>query len=145
MPRKPKKPTEAAKAALASILPMPGVAHGQPPAEPEVKVTPPKAEHLRKLVANPPPRPSLQAFLDHWFAVRGGPAQFALDLCQEFDAADPGSLVRSQITTLVLRSMKVADAKEGALDELGLLSDADLDRQLALLGEKLTAEPESPK
>lgn len=133
-----RKPIDAKKA-LATILPTPG-AGAAPPTPAGVKVTPPPAERLRKLVENPPPRPSLQAFLDHWFAVRGGPAQFALDLCQEFDAAEPGSLVRSQITQLVLRSMKVADAKEGALDELGLISDADLERQLAQLGAKLVAD-----
>lgn len=141
--RKPISP----KKVLNDILPMPGVT--PPPAEapsapavPEYKAPVNPGEKLYSIIANPPPRPSVNAFLDHWFAQRGGPAQFALELSQEYDAAEAGSLVRSQIVQLVVRSMKVADTKEGANDDLGMVSDADLERLLGELGTKLLADAE---
>jgi hypothetical protein len=137
-----RKPIDAKKA-ISSLLPPPGTdpTPAAPSSDPTTayKITA-KPEQLRAIVSNPPPRPSVQAFLDHWFAIRGGPAQFAADLCQEYDAASPGSLVRSQIIQLVVRSMKVADTKEGSMDELGLVTDADLDRLLETVGQKLVTE-----
>lgn len=154
---KEKKPTGRARrkpispaTVLNDILKMPGLETQAPPPDPtvapaapvpEYKFTP-APERLRQIVANPPPRPSTQAFLDHWFAIRGGPAQFALDLSQEYDAAEPGSLVRTQIIQVVMRSMKVTDGKEGANDELGMVSDADLEKMLGELGAKLLADAE---
>lgn len=152
MARKRAKPTEAAKAAIGAVTPP----EATPPANalvPQLLGPAPspaaRAERLRQIVANPPPRPSVNAFLDHWFAISGGPAQFALDLRQEFDAAEPGSLVRSQIIQLIVRSMKVADTKEGALDELGLITDDDLERRLKDIGDRLldqaaAANPPTP-
>ena len=49
-------------------------------------------------------------------------------------------MVRSQIVALIMRSMKVTDGKEGAHDDLGMVSDADLERLLGELGEKLLAD-----
>lgn len=156
MPDDKKKPTRRAKrkpispaTVLNDILQMPGLSTQAPPPGPapagamvpEYKFTP-KPEKLREIVANPPPRPSTQAFLDHWFAIRGGPAQFALDLCKEYDAADPGSLVRTQIIQVVMRSMKVTDGKEGSHDDLGMISDADLEKMLGELGTKLLKDAE---
>lgn len=149
-----KKPTKRARrkpispaTVLSDILKMPGLETQSPPPGPappsalvpEYKFTP-APEKLRQIVANPPPRPSTQAFLDHWFAIRGGPAQFALDLCREYDAAEPGSLVRTQIIQVVMRSMKVTDGKEGSHDDLGMVSDADLEKMLTQLGAKLLAD-----
>lgn len=137
-----KKPT--AREALAAVL-NPDPAPASPAAEPAptFKITP-KPDALRKLVENPPPRPSVNAFLDHWFAIRGGPAKFAQELSDEFDEAEPGSLVRTQIIQLVMRSMKVADAKEAGLDELGLVTDADLFRMIDDLGKKIVADSTTP-
>jgi len=134
----PRRRKITAAEAVANVLPPPAGADPDP-ATVTFRLTP-KPEVLRKIVENPPPRPSVQAFLDHWFALRGGSAQFARDLCQEYDAADPGSMIRSQIIQLVVRSMKVADVKEGSMDELGLVTDADLDRLIDTVGDKIVAD-----
>lgn len=144
--RKPINP----KKVLNDILPMPGLPPAAPtpppaeapsaPAAPEYKAPVNPGEKLYKIIENPPPRPSVNAFLDHWFAQRGGPAQFALELSKEFDAAEAGTLVRSQIVQLIVRSMKVADTKEGANDDLGMVSDADLERLLGELGNRLLGD-----
>lgn len=145
--RRKRKPTDPA-AVLNTILKLPGLPTAEPPAgapspppDPEYKFTP-QPEKLREIVKNPPARPSTQAFLDHWFALRGGPAQFALDLCIEYDAAAPGSLVRSQIVQVIFRSMKTTDAEQGRNDDLGMVSDADLERLLTELGTKLLKDAE---
>lgn len=140
MPRK-KLPNTKARDALANVLPPASPPTAEAP--PTVRLAP-RAETLRKIVENPPPRPSVQAFLDHWFALRGGPAQFALDLCREYDAAEAGSQIRQRIVEIVMRSMKVADTKDGSLDELGLVSDADLDRLLESTGNRLVFEATTP-
>lgn len=140
-----KKPvaTKAAADALASILPMPGVTPTPPPAgEPPPAAKPvllDRSEQLRKIVENPPPRPSTAAFLDHWFALSGGPAQFALDLRIEYDAAPAGSQIRQRIIEVVMRAMGQTDKKEGETDNLGLISDDDLFRMLQQVGERILA------
>lgn len=129
MPRKgSRKPIDPAKV-LADVIP-PAFS---PPA-------PKERPRLARIVENPPPRPSLEAFLDHYFAASGGPAAVALELRREYEAAEAGSQIRSRIMELVIRSLKSADGKQGGLDELGILSDADLMRLADERERKLEAE-----
>lgn len=148
--RKKKSATAKAADALADILPMPGLKNeAAPPADPAAVLVAAKPvlidrnEQLRKIVENPPPRPSSAAFLDHWFALRGGPAQFALDLCREYDAAEPGTQVRQRIIELVMRTMNLTDKKDGANDDMGLLTDDDLFRMMRTVGERILAADEA--
>jgi hypothetical protein len=104
---------------------------------------PPERPRLKRLVENPPPRPSLEAFLDHYFAVAGGPAKVALELRQEYEAAEPGSQIRSRIMELLVRSLKSADGKQGGLDDMGILSDQDIERMLEEREKKLLAEAQA--
>ena len=97
-----------------------------PPAFPPP--APPERPRLKRLVENPSPRPSLEAVLDHYFALAGGPAKFALELRQEYEAAEPGSQIRSRILDLILRLVQRGDAAGGALDDMGILSEDDLNR-----------------
>lgn len=151
--RAPKRKTPASKEAadaLASILPMPGVTHPEPPpaGEPPQAVKPvllDRSEQLLELVKDPPPRPSTAAFLDHWFALSGGPAQFALDLRIEYNAAPPGSQIRQRIIEVVMRAMGQTDKKEGEADNLGLITDDDLFRMLKQTGERILAAEDAKK
>lgn len=84
---------------------------------------------LVEAVKNPPIRPSLDAFVDHFFLIAGGPAEVARMLFDEFNAAAQGSLIRQRILDTVLRSLKKNDeGGKGLADDLGILSDDDLAR-----------------
>jgi len=51
-------------------------------------------------------------------------------LHDEFTAAAPGSLVRQRILDIIFRATKHVDDKRGPRDDLGALSDEDLEREL---------------
>ena len=135
--KNPKPAAMKAAEALASILPM--SAEGEP-ADQARPVLVDRDEQLLEIVKDPPPRPSTAAFLDHWFALCGGPAQFALDLRKEYLAAPSGSQIRQRIIEVVMRGMNLTDKKEGASDDMGLLTDDDLFRMMKVVGSRILAD-----
>lgn len=97
-----------------------------PPPNPVVK----KRRKLKDLVGAPPPRPSLESFLDHFFQIAGGPRKVAKMLYDEWNSAAPGSLMRTRIGETILRNLKAADSRAKPMDDLGILSDEDIERFL---------------
>lgn len=100
---------------------------------------PAKAATIKDLVAAPPSRPSSDAFLDHFFAHAGGPEAVAKLLWDEFLSSPAGSMLRQRTLELVLRQLERSERNKGIWDDIGHLSDADLDR-LAEAREKLLAQ-----
>lgn len=86
---------------------------------------------LKESVKAPPPRPSLDAFLDHFFLIAGGPQQVAQMMFDEFRSAPAGSQIRGRVMETVLRTLKSADAKHKATDDLSIITDEDLERLMA--------------
>jgi hypothetical protein len=89
-----------------------------------------KKAPLKDMVAAPQVRPTLGAIADHFFAQIGGPEAFAKHLADDFQAALPGSLARTKIIDIVARVLKNEDDKHGLGDDLGVLSDEDLLREI---------------
>lgn len=120
------------------------LAGSPPPPDPPA---PPKKSHkkkptLREVVESPPPRPTLDAVLDHFFALAGGPAKVANMMLREFDAAAAGSQVRQRILEALLRGLKASDAKGNPADDAGVLSDQDLERQIAVREQRIVEHTE---
>src|SRR5262245_57838514 len=83
--------------------------------------------------------PHLSELAEHFVNIAGGPQAMAKMLFVEWNAAKPGSLVRSRILDLVTRVWKFStDSLRGAGD-LGILSEDDIDR---LLDDKLRSMAE---
>jgi hypothetical protein len=64
----------------------------------------------------------------HFFSLMGGPSGFARELHHEFLASKAGGLVRFKILDLVLQCQRFITPKDALKEELGLLTEADLER-----------------
>lgn len=111
------------------LPPLEAVPPAPPPADRPKRKRPSKT--LRENVKAPPPRPSLDAFLDHFFLIAGGPQQVAQMMFDEFRSAPGGSQIRGRIMETVLRTLKSADAKHKNADDLSIITDEDLERLMA--------------
>src|SRR5215472_15804075 len=64
----------------------------------------------------------------HFFSLMGGPSGFARELHREYMASKAGGLVRFKILDLVLACQRFITPKDSLREELGLLTEADLQR-----------------
>jgi hypothetical protein len=81
-------------------------------------------------------QPDLAALVGHFFRHAGGEAAVARMLFDEYRDSPPGGVVRQRILDMILRATKFANDKEAPTDDLGSLSEDDLERELTeLIGE----------
>lgn len=79
--------------------------------------------------------PHLSDLAEHFVQVAGGPRQVARMMYQEWLAAREGSVVRARILDLLTRVWRFASESQPRVDDLGVLTEADLERELGdLLG-----------
>jgi hypothetical protein len=110
-----------------------------------------KAKILAKLIATGAETdPRFEDIAGHFIRAAGGPAAIAKILYQEFLRAPQGSLIRQRILEMVLRAAKFAAERRPPPSDLGLLSDDDLELEIAetlgeasLLDDGSEAAPES--
>lgn len=89
-----------------------------------------KAALRRQTVTGEIRQPDLAKLVTHFFHQAGGEREVAKMLYREFVDAQEGSIVRQRILDMVLRALKFTNEQDPPEDDLGILSDADLDREL---------------
>lgn len=97
---------------------------------------PTKIEKIRGMIHSKKPLPHLSELAEHFIDVSGGARAVATVLHTELQKAPEGGITRTRILALLAQVWKYASQTEGKLDNLGLLSEADLER---LLDERLRA------
>lgn len=75
--------------------------------------------------------PHLSELAENFVRVAGGPSALAKMLYEEFAAAAEGSLVRQRILDIVTRVWKFASESDDKPDDTGMMTDEDLDREIA--------------
>lgn len=75
--------------------------------------------------------PHLSELAENFVRVAGGPSALAKMLYEEFAAAAEGSLVRQRILDIVTRVWKFASESDEKPDDTGMMTDEDLDREIA--------------
>lgn len=73
--------------------------------------------------------PQLAELAAHFFHAAGGMEKMAKLLYQEFLGAKEGGLMRQRILNMVLMAVKFANERNPGHDDLGLLSEEDLERE----------------
>ena len=105
------------------------------------KVPPHIQEALRQqAVKGEIKQPDLARLTAAFFERAGGERNVANFLYEEFAASPPGGIVRQRILDMILRHLKWVNEKNAPVDDLGTLSDEDLDRELAQLIEVVGGE-----
>lgn len=87
-------------------------------------------------------QPDLAKLVAHFFKNAGGEGAVAKMLYDEFVAAPPGGIARQRIMDMILRGLKWANESEAPQDDLGILTEDDLERELDQLIEE--AAPDEP-
>lgn len=87
-------------------------------------------ESVQKALKEGLREPQLAEISAYFFQAAGGTRAVAKMLWDEFNASAPGSLMRQRILDLVLKATKFANEKSGVVDDLGMLSQEDLEREL---------------
>lgn len=72
--------------------------------------------------------PHLSELAEHFIRLRGGPYNVAKMLSQEWDTAPAGGVVRQRILEMLLRVWKSSDEQQKVIEDLGLLSEEDLEK-----------------
>ncbi len=120
------------------------MARKKPPPE-ELPPGLPAGTHLEQvkesLIQGTATLPHLSELAEHFIRLQGGPQAVAMMLKKEWDEANPGSIVRARILEMLLRTWKIAEDKTENLSDLGLLTKADLDREIDERLKEITKEP----
>ena len=74
--------------------------------------------------------PDLKQIVNSMFHQIGGEDEFAKILVEELQGSKPNGMVRARILDIMLQMMKQVDAKEGPRQDLGLVSEDDIERDL---------------
>lgn len=88
--------------------------------------------------------PKLSELVQHFFDLAGGERAVAKMLLDEYRSEKCSPNVRSRIMDVILRALQFANAKEPSRDDLGNLSEEDIERELLSLyddGEEKTDAP----
>lgn len=88
------------------------------------------AKALTKALREDYSLPHLSELAEHFVSVAGGPQAVAKLMYDEYMAAPMGGLVRTRILDLLMRVWKFGTETVGDTDNLGLLSEDDLDQML---------------
>lgn len=83
---------------------------------------------VKRAIAQGADAPRMEDVVAHFFHAVGGPRAFASILEEEFRSAKPGSLIRSRVLDMVLRSLKFSNERAPNLGDLSLMGDEDLAR-----------------
>jgi hypothetical protein len=78
--------------------------------------------------------------LAHFLDEVGGPKKVASMLAEEFKKSPPGGVVRQRILDMILRMTKMAQDAAPQLDDLSLISDADINREVCGLLEYFASD-----
>jgi hypothetical protein len=100
-------------------------------------------EVIRKIVAGEYSLPQVAEFASHFIHLRGGMKGFAKDLNEEYEASEAGSPNRQRILSLVMDAIKWTNDRTAGADSTGLQSDADIEREMARIMEKLGDQEEA--
>ena len=95
---------------------------------------------LRRAVVGGITDPQLAELVCCFFEEAGGTRAVAKLLYREFKAAKPGTLTRQRILDMILRGMKFANEKNPGRNDLGVLTDDDLTRELESVVSRLSAD-----
>lgn len=97
---------------------------------------------LQKAVHGEISDPQLAELVSHFFSIAGGPRQVARMLWDEYQVAKAGSLIRNRILDMILRVTRYANEKAPPVNDLGMLSEKDLDQEIESLISQLPAVSE---
>lgn len=89
-------------------------------------------EHVKSALLGELKQPDLAELVAYFFKAAGGVKAVATLLYEEFVAAKPGSLIRQRIMELVLRNARHVSERLSP-DDMGMLSEADLDSEILRL------------
>lgn len=102
------------------------------------------SDELRKSVRNAGASiPQLAELAGYFCAVVGGPKAFANLLFQEFAEAPSGSIIRQRILDMILRTIQNANQAMPLITEVQNMEEDDLEREMALVLEKVNSGSES--
>lgn len=76
----------------------------------------------------------------HFMDLCDGPRAFAKMMFDQYMDPDCSPMVKARVLEMLLRSLKFAEAKRGNIDDLGLLNEADLDREISAMLTSMAAE-----
>lgn len=85
-----------------------------------------------------PELPALAEAIEHFIGFAGGTQAFAKMLWDEWLTQKPGSIARQRILELITRTWRMSEIRAGGNEDLGLLSEEDLERELDRRLAKLT-------
>ena len=89
--------------------------------------------------------PKMSELTAEFFRQMGGIDVVVQNMVEDFKAAPPGSLLRQKTYDMILRVLKVVDArKETGTSELSLVSDEDLERELQEVVSRLQTQAAPP-
>lgn len=77
--------------------------------------------------------PHLAELIGHIMHTFGGPKKFALVLCEEFENAPKGSIIRQRLLDGMLKMLTTANQSMPVLEETDLVTAEDLKRELSVL------------
>jgi hypothetical protein len=74
--------------------------------------------------------PQMAELTEQFIIQAGGPAAIAAMLLEDYRSAEPGSATRSRIMDLFLRCWRTSTEDGADMEDMGLLTDEDLDSML---------------
>lgn len=87
--------------------------------------------------------PKISELVQHFFDLAGGERAVAKMLLDEYRSEKCSAHVRSRILDVILRSLQFANARETPRDDLGNLSEEDLETELLALYEASDGKKEA--
>ncbi len=103
------------------------------------------AEALKAAASGARSIPHLSELAEHFISVSGGPRALAKMLYEEWAASAPGTLVRTRILDLMSRIWRYASDTIGHHDDLGILNETDIKRELdKIIEDRSEAPPPGP-
>lgn len=89
--------------------------------------------------------PQLAEMVSHFITIAGGSMEMAKLMYEEFLSAKKGSIIRQRILDSVLRMLAIANQSLPRVEEIDLLSDEDLEREVKELLDKASHGEEKPE
>ena len=97
------------------------------------------AAKLREIVKTRLDDPRLAEVAYHFIDLCGGAKGFAKLLYEEFAKTEAGGIAKQRYLDMVIRCLKVANEQDPKTGDLSLLSEEDLDREVAARMESVYA------
>jgi hypothetical protein len=83
--------------------------------------------------------PQLSELLTHFYEIAGGPRAVAKIIHEELNKCKNDARLRAQLLRLILFSTKQLNALQGTKDDLGLLSEDDLEKLGSVMIQRIQA------